>query len=350
MTEPADILFETRGQLGLITLNRPAALNALNRGMCVALLPQLQAWAADPRIKVVAIRGAGDRAFCAGGDVVGLYHAGKAGSTEWEGFFFDEYRVNAAIGAFPKPYVALLDGIFMGGGVGLSVHGSHRVVTEKSLFAMPETGIGLIPDVGGTHLLGHMPGGLGQYLALTGARLKAADCLYAGIATHGVASADMDALLAALQTTPISCGGCVNAVLERFTWDAGPAPLAELRAAIDAHFQAASVPALLASLTAGDAQAQAWHDALRKLSPKSMMLSHRAVAAGRSLDLPSCLTQEYRIVCAIKHGHDFFEGIRAQLIDKDRNPKWAPARVEDVDPADIDRHFAAPTSGDLVLP
>jgi enoyl-CoA hydratase/carnithine racemase len=353
MTDPqADVLFEQRGQLGLITLNRPQALNALNRAMCNLIRPQLAAWAADPSIKLVAIRGAGDRAFCAGGDIVKVAEAGKAGSPEWEGFFFDEYRMNHAIGSFPKPYVALLDGIFMGGGVGLSVHGSHRVVSEKALFAMPETGIGLIPDVGGTHLLGHMAGGLGQYLALTGERLKAADCLHAGIATHFVPTAQMAALLDALATTPVSCGGCVDTILERFQADPGPAPLAAKQAQIDAYFQAKTLADLLNGLSVGDDWAVATRDHLLKMSPTSMALTFQAVANARAggYMLAQCLTQEYRIVCGIKAGHDFYEGVRAQLIDKDRNPRWKPAALADVTEAEIARHFGAPATGDLVLP
>lgn len=350
MTEtlnPPEVLFEERSGLGLITLNRPRALNALNRAMCNLIRPQLLLWAEDPTIKAVVIRGAGEKAFCAGGDVVGLHAAGKAGSEDWEGFFFDEYRMNHAIGTFPKPYIALLDGIFMGGGVGLSVHGSHRVLTEKSLFAMPETGIGLIPDVGGTHALSRLPGESGVFLALTGERLKAADCLMLGIGTHLVASARIEALIAALAARDIHCGGCVDAVLQDFALDPGPAPLADYRARIDQHFSKDSVEAIMESLSMGDDWAQAQRDNLLALSPTSMKLSLKAVREGGFLDLAGCLVQEYRIVCKIRTGHDFYEGIRALLIDKDRKPRWQPAALADVSAADIARHFEAPASGDL---
>jgi enoyl-CoA hydratase len=345
----ADVLFEQRRNLGLITLNRPKALNALTRAMCNLIHPQLTIWANDPTIEAVVIRGAGDRAFCAGGDVVGLYNAGKAGSEDWEGFFFDEYRLNHAIGTYPKPYIAMLDGIFMGGGVGLSVHGSHRILTEKSLFAMPETGIGLIPDVGGTHALARLPGETGVYLALTGARLKAADALMVGLGTHFVSSDRLDALIEALSAKSIHGRDSVDAVLENFAADPGPAPLAEFRGRIDQHFAKDSVEAIFDSLASGADWARSQHDTLLKLSPTSMKLSLKAVRAGRLLDLAGCLIQEFRIVSAIKASHDFYEGVRAQLVDKDRNPQWQPKTLGDVSDALVDRHFQPPAWGDLTF-
>jgi enoyl-CoA hydratase/carnithine racemase len=337
-----EVLFETRGSLGLITLNRPQALNALNRPMCLAIHRQLNAWRDDAAVKAVVIRGAGDRAFCAGGDVVSVYHAGKSGSPEWEGFFHDEYRMNHAIATFPKPYVALIDGITMGGGVGLSIHAPYRVATERTLFAMPETGIGLIPDVGGTHALPRLPGELGAYLGLTGARLKAADCVYAGIATHHVPSERLDVLVAALAE-----GGSAEAVLGDFDCDTDEAPLEPLRAAIDRHFAHDRVESIVASLEGGDDWAQAQAATLAKMSPTSCKLTLRALREGARLDIAGALKNEYRIVCAIKAGHDFYEGIRAQLIDKDRNPKWQPATFAEVSDAELDRYFQAPASGDL---
>lgn len=337
-----EVLFETRGSLGLITLNRPQALNALNRPMCLAIHAQLGAWRDDAAVKAVAIRGTGDRAFCAGGDVVGLYNAGKSGSADWEGFFRDEYRMNHAIATYPKPYVALIDGITMGGGVGLSIHAPYRVATERTLFAMPETGIGLIPDVGGTHALPRLPGELGAYLGLTGARLKAADCLYAGIATHHSPSEQIDSLIEALAR-----GGDVETVLGDFDCDTEEPPLETLRAVIDLHFAHDSVEAIVASLAGGDEWAQAQQATLAKMSPTSCKLTLRALREGASLDIAGALRNEYRIVCAIKSGHDFFEGIRAQLIDKDRNPKWRPATLAKVDAAEVDRYFARPSGGDL---
>jgi enoyl-CoA hydratase/carnithine racemase len=339
-----EVLFERHGHLGLITLNRPQALNALNRPMCVAVHRQLDHWAADDAVRTVAIRGAGDRAFCAGGDVVAVARAGQAGSDEWEGFFADEYRMNHAIATYPKPYVALLDGITMGGGVGLSIHAPYRVTTEKFLFAMPETGIGLIPDVGGTHALPRLPGEIGTWLGLTGARLHATDAAYAGIGTHHVASNDIDALIAALSD------GRVDAALAKFDASPGEATLDARRADIDRHFAHDSVEAIVASLESGSAWAQAQAATIAKMSPTSLKLTLAALRRGRSLDIGGCLVQEFALVCAIKRGRDFYEGIRAQLVDKDRNPKWSPGTLAGVSEADVEAAFAGPEGGGLLLP
>jgi enoyl-CoA hydratase/carnithine racemase len=340
-----DVRFERRGSLGLITLDRPQALNALNRAMCLAIHSQLDAWSADDAVAAVAIQGEGDRAFCAGGDVVTVYHAGKTGSDEWEGFFHDEYRMNHAIATYPKPYVALIDGIVMGGGVGLSIHAPYRVATERTLFAMPETGIGLIPDVGGTHALPRLPGELGTYLGLTGARLKAADCRYAGVATHYVTSDRIEALIDRL-----AAADDVAATLATFDSDPGDATLPSLRDAIDLHFAHDQVEDVLASLADGDEWARGVHSTLGKMSPTSCKLTLRALREGRGQDIAACLRTEYRIVCGIKAGQDFYEGIRAQLIDKDRNPSWSPATLADVTDEEVERHFRAPPSGDVSLP
>ena len=339
-----DVLFEKRGAIGLITLNRPQALNALNRTMCVALHRQLDDWAGDDSVKAVVVQGAGDRAFCAGGDVVGLYHAGKAGSPEWEGFFADEYRMNHAISALPKPYVALIDGITMGGGVGISIHAPYRVATERTLFAMPETAIGLIPDVGGTHALPRLPGELGTYLGLTGARLKAADCLYAEIATHHVPVEQIEVLVATLAE-----GGAVEETLAAFHQSAGDAPIAAYRDAIDFHFAHDRVEDIMESLASGDEWATTTRATLAAMSPTSMKLTLRGLRDGAGLSLAGCLENEYRIVCAIEQGHDFYEGVRAMLIDKDKKPVWDPATLEAVDDAMVDHYFRAPKGGDLVL-
>ena len=339
-----DVLFETRGRLGLVTLNRPQALNALNRGMCLAIHARLDAWRDDPAVRAVAVQGAGDRAFCAGGDVVTVYHAGKSGSDEWEGFFHDEYRMNHAIATYPKPYVALIDGITMGGGVGISIHAPYRVATERTLFAMPETGIGLIPDVGGTHALPRLAGELGTFLGLTGARLKPADCVAAGVASHYVDSSQLPALIERL-----SAGEAVDAVLAAFDGDPGDAAIPSQRAAIDRHFVHDDVESILDSLGGGGDWAVAQRDHLLRMSPTSCKLTLRALREGAKLDIAGALRNEYRIVCAIKQGHDFYEGIRAQLIDKDRNPKWSPATLAEVGDRDLDVYFREPDGGDVAF-
>ncbi len=334
---------EHRGRALFITLDRPAALNALNRDMCGAIHAALYASLSDPTVDRVVIEGAGDRAFCAGGDVVGLYHAGRAGSPEWEAFFHDEYRMNQAISTYPDDYVALLDGVTMGGGVGLSIHGRYRVATERTLFAMPETGIGLIPDVGGTHALARLPGEIGTWLALTGARLKAADCLYAGIATHHVPAERIPLLrdLLADNAEPVA------EILRVMHTDPGPGALATLREAIDFHFAHDRVEDIQASLAQGDDWARAQHEVIARMSPTSLKLSLRGVRMGRGASIEAALRTEYRIVCAIKAGRDFYEGVRAQLIDKDKSPLWSPATLAAVDEATIAGYLREPAGGDL---
>ncbi len=337
-----EILFQRIGRIGLATLNRPQALNALNRAMCGAYHRQLLTWSLDPDIEAIVIEGAGDRAFCAGGDIRALHDAGKAGSSEWEGFFHDEYRMNQAISACAKPHVALIDGITMGGGVGLSIHGAYRVATERTRFAMPETGIGLIPDVGGTHALARLPGELGPWLALTGARLSPADCRTAGIATHFVPSAELELLKERLAHSHEP----VAEVLATFDADPGPDTLTALRDGIDFHFSHDTVEDILLSLDQGDDWAEAQAATIRSMSPTSLKLSLHGVLAARHASLEQALKLEYRMVSAIKSGHDFFEGVRATLIDKDKSPKWSPARLEDVD---IGPYLKEPAWGDLTF-
>ena len=346
MTETTDaVLSERRGRALFITLNRPAALNALNREMCLAIHRALIDALADGEIDRTVIQGAGDRAFCAGGDVVGLYHAGRAGSSDWEGFFHDEYRMNQATAVHSQDYVALIDGVTMGGGVGLSIHGKFRVATERTLFAMPETGIGLIPDVGGTHALANLPGEIGTWLALTGARLKAADCLYAGIATHYVQFDRLDLLreLLADKDEP------AQEILDTLHTDPGASAVETLRDAIDFHFGHDTVEAIQASLAEGDDWARAQHDVIARMSPTSLKLSLRGVRMGRGATIEAALRTEYRMVCAIKHGRDFYEGVRAQLIDKDKSPLWSPATLAEVTDADVATYLREPASGDLTF-
>jgi len=329
----------------VLTLNRPQALNALNRGMALAVHRALFEAAADPDVELVVIEGAGDRAFCAGGDVALLGREGREDRALWEGFFHDEYRMNQAIARLSMPYVALLDGITMGGGVGLSIHGPFRVATERTMFAMPETGIGLIPDVGGTHALPRLPGEIGTWAALTGARLKAADCIYAGIATHFVPSERLDVLRDLLATAEES----VEDVLGALDAPAGEAPLEVLREGIDFHFSHDTVEDILASLDGGDDWAREQAAIIRRMSPTSCKLTLLGLRMGAGVEIEDALVTEYRMVCAIRHGHDFYEGIRAQLIDKDRNPKWNPATLEDVSEDEVARHLVAPDSGDLTF-
>jgi enoyl-CoA hydratase/carnithine racemase len=341
---PPSVLASRHGALGLITLNRPQALNALDRAMCVAIHAALDQFAVDPAVRAVAIEGAGERAFCAGGDVVAMHRAGREGLPDWEAFFATEYRMNHAIAVFPKPCVALMDGVTMGGGVGVSIHGSHRVATERTLWAMPETGIGMIPDVGSTVHLGRM-GPLGRFLALTGARLDRAEALAAGVATHFVASERLEALKAAL-----AGGADVDAALAGHAGDPGAARLAGNRAAIDRLFATGTVEAILAALDADGSDWAAKEAAtIRRMSPIACKLALELLARGARGDTADALRNEYRVVCALKHGHDFFEGVRAQLIDKDRAPRWRPAELEAIGRAMVESHFREPEGGDLSL-
>jgi enoyl-CoA hydratase len=336
----SDILFETRGGLGLVTLNRPQALNALTHSMARALDAQLAAWATDPAVHVVAITAAGDRAFCAGGDIRALHATGpEGGSANWP-FYFEEYRLNTRIKRYPKPYVAFMDGIVMGGGVGVSIHGSHRVAGDRTLFAMPETGIGLFPDVGGTYFLPRLPGQVGMWLGLTGARLKTADVIEAGVCDVYVPTASRAEALAALEQVE-GTREAVSAALAPFALQAEGATLPALRPAIDRLFAADSLPAIVAALEAdGSPWALAQRDTIRQKSPTSLALTFRQLRLGATLDFGACMAVEYRLARFCVTHPDFYEGVRAVIIDKDNAPRWTPPTLQAVDPAIIDAAFA----------
>lgn len=354
MTSEPEILFNIVGGAGVITLNRPQALNALNLPMIRLMDAQLIAWAEDPAVAAVIIEGAGDRAFCSGGDVKAVALDAKAktegGSDGVLGaeFFREEYILNNRIYTFPKPYVALIDGIVMGGGKGLSAHGSHRVVTEKTLFAMPETNIGFFPDVGGGYFLPRCPGETGTYLALTSKRIGAADVMYLGFGTHFVDSARLPALRAAL----CSAAHDVDGVLKDFaTIATGVSELAENRARIDHCFGADCVEDILARLEAdGSPWAVETLKAMAGMSPSSLKVALRQIRAGKTMDFQDVMTMEYRLSQAMIARHDFYEGIRAALIDKDRQPVWSPSSVAAVNDDEIAACFAPRDGEDLVLP
>jgi enoyl-CoA hydratase len=348
LSEP-EILFDHRGAAGIVTLNRPKALNAVTHAMVLALRTQLDDWASDPAVTRVVITAAGERAFSAGGDIRALYDLGKAGRHgEALRFWRNEYPLNAAIKNYRKPYVALIDGIAMGGGIGISVHGSHRVAGDKFQFAMPEVGIGFFPDVGATWFLPRMAGELGTYCALTGERLTSSDGCAAGIATHRVRSARFGALLEGLiGTVP------VDAVLSAFSESAGEGPIMAKRAAIDRLFKGDRVEDILAALdreTGADGEwAQNTAATMRTKSPLSLKLALAQVRRGKTFDFATCMRAELRIVSRVIHGHDFYEGVRAVIVDKDNKPRWQPATLSDVSDAEVERHFA-PIEQELALP
>ena len=344
------VLFEQRKRLGLVTLNRPPALNALSHEMVLALDSQLAEWENDASVAAVLIRGAGDRAFCAGGDIRAFYdkrdEPGAVAALS-EVFYRDEYRLNRRIFRYPKPYIALADGITMGGGVGVSVHGTHWVATERTLFAMPETGIGFFPDVGGGYFLPRLPGQMGMYLALSGARLKAADCLYAGIASHVIAADKGDDLIGAL--APGGTREQVDATLAAFAIEPEPAPLAARRETIDRCFAASGPVEILAAL---DAEGTDWAaetaKVLRGVSPTSVAVAFRQIHAGAGLTFEDVMKMEYRLSQRFNAGHDYFEGIRAAIVDKDRSPKWQPDSLTSV-PADLVDGYFAPLATELAF-
>ncbi|MEE4012599.1 enoyl-CoA hydratase/isomerase family protein [Roseibium sp. FZY0029] len=341
-----EILFQKRGKAGFVILNRPKALNAINHAMVLAMAAQLTRWADDPEIAHVVVTGAGDKAFCAGGDIRSIYDARMSGQMDGLGAFFrDEYILNAQIKAYPKPYIALINGIVMGGGVGVSVHGSHRIGTEKTLFAMPETGIGFFPDVGGTYFLPRMPRSSGIYCALSAGRLKQGDALATGVLTHAVSEATLADLERDLETADD-----IGAVLAPYLVTPENGPVAESFDLIDETFSASSVEEILSRLEksgsdfAGKAAA-----AIRQKSPTSVLIAFEQMKRGGQLSFNDCMKLEYRIVSRILKGTEFYEGIRAVLVDKDQDPKWSPSQISQVDSAELASYFEEPADGDLPL-
>ncbi|MDF1719712.1 MAG: enoyl-CoA hydratase/isomerase family protein [Minwuia sp.] len=345
-----EIIFGRNGGLATVLLNRPKALNALTHEMCVALHARLKDWRADDGVRAVLVQGAGDRAFCAGGDIRKLYDEGRSGGRYPYDFYHDEYRLNADIHHFPKPWISLLDGIVMGGGCGVSIPGSHRVATERVTFAMPETGIGLFPDVGGSYFLSRAPGRVGLWLALTGARLKAADSLHAGVADAYVASDRQEALIAALAEAPINSHADATAVIAAHAGDLGASDLAARRVDLDRLFGGDGVAAILAALDAdGGEWAAKQASIMRTKSPTSLRIAYRQVRDGTARDFRSCMQMEWRMVNRVIAGHDFYEGTRATVIDKDQKPQWQPPTLADVDDATVDGYFAPLPDGDLTF-
>jgi enoyl-CoA hydratase len=339
------ILFENRGALGLITLNRPKALNALTHGMCLGMLKALGEWAADEKIKAVAIRGSGLRAFCAGGDIRAMAESSRDKTPAAANFLRDEYRLNAVIGGYAKPYVALTHGVVMGGGAGVSVHGPHRLGDEDLAFAMPETGIGFMPDIGSSYFLSRCPGESGLYLALSGNRIGLADALALGLMTHSVSAASHDDIIARLAE-----GNAAEAAIAAHARPKPQAPLARHQARIDTIFGASSVEAVLERLERdGGEFAADTARVIRGRSPTSLKLAFALLRRGRSLSRGECLKMEYRAGSRMVMGHDFREGVRAQLLEKDGKPRWQPDTLAAVKEADIAGYFASLGARELEL-
>jgi len=331
-----EIRFERLGRAGVVTLTRPKALNAVTHGMVKALGRALDAWEADAGVGVVVVKAEG-RAFSAGGDILHIYEAGRAGRPPVD-FFADEYRLNARIARFRKPYLALIDGIVMGGGVGVSFHGSHRVLTENAQFAMPEVGIGFFPDVGAGHLLPKLGGGFGMYLALTGNRIRYGDALGSGLATHAIKAEDQAALL-----DELALSGDPESGLSRFVVAAGRETDQGDLQSIARHFSQPSLAGVIDSLdrtAATDEFAARTLATMRSRSPTSLNVAWRQIDAGRTLSMDECMKMEFRILNRMLAGHDFYEGIRAAIIEKGSKPEWRPASLGEVRTADVDAYFA----------
>jgi len=344
-SENEDILVTVENGVGRATLNRPKAINSLNDVMVAGLARALDEWEHDDSVHTVLLTGAGERGLCAGGDVIAIYHDAKSGGSESRTFWHDEYVLNARIARYPKPYVAVMDGIVMGGGVGVSAHASVRVVTETTKLGMPEVGIGFIPDVGGTYLLARAPGRLGLHAALTGAPFSGADAIAMGFADHFVPHDALGAFTAAV----IADGP--DAALAAHTVEPPASPLLAQRRWIDDCFAGDTVPDILAALRGHDAgPANDAANLIATRSPIALAVTLEAVRRAATLDtLEDALRQEFRTSCAALRSHDLPEGIRALLIDKDRNPKWSPAALTLCGTTEVEAYFA-PADPDLTFP
>lgn len=333
-----DILTAIEGQVARLRLNRPKALHALNTAMCRAMLDALDAWEQDDAVHIVLLDHAEGRGFCAGGDIRMIATSGAGDGTEAADFFRTEYRLNHRLFTYPKPIVAFADGIVMGGGVGIAQPARYRVATENTKFAMPETGIGLFPDVGGGWYLSRLPGRMGEYLALTGHRLDGAECLALGLATHYLPAEALDSAKAQITAAPAQ----VDAILADLSIEPPPAKILSHQAEIDRLFSGDTVEAIFAALEAdGGDWATATLATLRTKSPQACKVSLRIVLEGRAMtDFAAEMRQEYAVATRVCRLPDFAEGVRAVIIDKDNAPRWSPATPEAVDSAAIDAIFA----------
>ena len=333
-----EVLVRVEGKVGRLTLNRPKALHALTLGMCQAMTEALLAWRHDPAVELVLLDHSGERGFCAGGDIRMLADSGAADGRLAREFFFTEYRLNHLIFDYPKPVATIMDGITMGGGVGLAMPSRYRVATERTTFAMPETGIGLFPDVGGGWHLPRLPDHFGLWLALTGARIKAADCLLAGIATDYVEAARVAELKAAVVADPAA----VETILTEFEADAGRPPIAEHQDEISKAFSASSVEGVIAALKSVDSDwARAQLDVLASKSPQTLKVAFRQLELGaKAATFADNMVIEYRIGARVVARHDFIEGVRAVIVDKDNAPCWDPPTLDGVTDAILDAIFA----------
>jgi enoyl-CoA hydratase len=336
--ESDEILTRVDDGIGFVTLNRPKAINSLNQDMVDVLRAVLAEWERDDEVRAVVLCGAGERGLCAGGDVVAIYHSARADGVAARRFWHDEYLLNAQIGRFPKPYVSLMDGIVMGGGVGVGSHANTRVVTDTTKMAMPEVGIGFIPDVGGTYLLSRAPGCLGLHVALTGTPFSGADAIALGFADYYVPHDELEKLRRAIFADGVERALAAHAV------DPPPSDLVAQRDWIDECYAGDTVADIVAALRGHDAA-----NVIATRSPIALSVTLESVRRAAKLDtLEDVLRQEYRVSCGSLRSHDLVEGIRAQLVDKDRNPQWSPASLAEISAADVEAYFA-PAEPDLTF-
>lgn len=352
MTQP-ETLFAQGDGLATITLNRPQVLNALSPGQFGTLAAQLGEWATDDSVGAVLIEGAGERAFCAGGDIRAVWDARLRGDDAFNRrLFAEEYALDSRIHHFPKPYVSILDGIVMGGGAGVSVNGAFRIATERTLFAMPETAIGFFPDVGATHFLSRLPGWTGLYLGLTGARLGPADCLWAGLATHYVPAAGLEALRRDMKRAANSgdAHGAIQAVLAAAHQSPGEGQLAGISHAIDCCFGRPDLDGIMAALEAENTEgSRKILASMRASAPLSLAVTYRQLTEGKWLAFDDCMRREYRLACRFLDGRNFYEGIRALVVDKDRQPRWSPTTLSEVTDVMVSAMFTSLGENELAL-
>ncbi|WOH63445.1 enoyl-CoA hydratase/isomerase family protein [Bradyrhizobium sp. BWA-3-5] len=351
--EEGDLIARKEGSAGIVRLNRPKAINAVTLEMFHDIDKALDAFEADPAVAVIVLEGAGERGLCAGGDIRALWESSKVKGDLGKILWRDEYILNARIKKFPKPYVAFMDGIVMGGGVGLSAHASHRVVTDKTKLAMPEVGLGFFPDVGGTWLLSHSPGEIGTYFGLTGQTMNGPDAIHAKFADAVVPSAKLPMLREALtKIVPATSSADVRKLIESFSTGETSGPVAAQQAKIDALFSHDRMEDVITALQRdGSDFAQTTLKTLNEKSPRGMVVTLKLLRLARTASsLEECLVREYRAALEVFASDDFREGVRAAVIDKDRNPKWSPARIEDVTAEMVAPYFAEIGADELKFP
>jgi len=350
-SEP-DLIARREGAAGVIRLNRPKAINAVTLEMFRDIDKALDAFEADPAVAVILLEGAGERGLCAGGDIRALYEDSKVKGDLGKILWREEYILNARIAKFAKPYVSFMDGIVMGGGVGLSAHSSHRVVTERTKLAMPEVGLGFFPDVGGTWLLARSPGEIGTYFGLTGQTMNGPDAVYAGFADAVVPSGKLAALRDALtKLRPGVTAAEVTSLIDGFATGETSGPVAAIEPQIDAWFSHDRMQDIVAALQGDSSElAQSTLKTLNEKSPRGMVVALKLLRLARaSSSLEQCLVREYRAALEVFASDDFREGVRAAVIDKDRNPKWSPPRIADVTPEMMAPYFAEIGADELVF-